>query len=442
MSEDDLRIVGSGDIEIGARGLVTPTNAGAGASTGISRWMVIGGLAGVSSVLVVVSSIGPLVVHTSAGMSILAVVVSWLCAIGLLISSLLNGFGSVSMPYSYLAGLYLTPVRQEVITKLESELQSIRDAMAKKRVTYRELTVAVKQGCSGGPGTKPKKTSSFSNKTGRGFGGIGEELGNRRQVLLSEIDFLENLCQDMKADIEELRYSQMLAAAARTSMGKVKSYIGLLFSIILLVRLGSAGLSILRSYTEDTSRHKVAHGGDIVTTGLLWLSGHDIVSQKDFTMLSQVVSLGLTALLAFTQVRTFFRTMAIVHRRIIRFYEKCYCIIKTAPTTNTSSSNDERSLGPGLFSQVIAGATGCYFLSCIVLIKMMLPEEFCEDFASAMGGMDVFTIHASVVNTVFASSAGISLAILAMMFGIQRQNNLRHTSLPNEGIVLRGADAV
>jgi hypothetical protein len=59
---------------------------------------------------------------------------------------------------------------------------------------------------------------------------------------------------------------------------------------------------------------------------------------------------------------------------------------------------------------------------------MMLPEEFCEGFSTAMGGMDVFTIHTSVVNTVFACSAGVSVTILALMFGIQRQNNFRHTT--------------
>ena len=441
MSEDELRTISNGDGEF--RGLVTPSNAGAGAASRTSIWMMVGALAGVASVLVTVSSIGPLVVHTGAGMSILSVIVSWLCAIGFLISSLLNGFGSVSLPYSCLAGLYLTPVPPEVISKQEVELKSVREATATKRASLRELTLAIKQGSSGAPGTKVKKMSSFSNNV-RPFGDIGEELGNRRQILLTEIEFLDNLCKDMTVGIEELRYSQMLAAAARTNMGKARSYVGLVFSVLLLVRLGSAGMSIWGSYPVDTLRHKVAQG-DVVTTGLLWLSGHDFVSQKESTMLSQVVSLGLTAMLTFSQVRTFFRTVASVHHRLIRCYQNLYCGT-TATASPSASSNDERtglgSPAPVLVTQVISGATGCYFLSCIVLIKMMLPEEFCEDFASAMGGMDVFTIHMSVVNTVFASSAAISLSILAMLFGIQRQNTLRHTSASNEGTVSWGSDAV
>lgn len=428
MSDDET------DLEF--RGLVTPTNMETAPSSSEYACMVMGGFVGVVSVVITVSSMGPLVVHTTHGMNWLSIIVSWLCAIGLLISSLLNGFGSVSMPYTCLAGLYLTPVQPEVITKVEGELQSVREARSKKRIALKELTVAIKQGPTNGT----KQSSTFTNKA-RGFANIGEELGNRRQILQTEIDFLEILCKDMQEDIDELRYSQYVAAAARTTLGKVRSYVGLVFSVVLLVRLGSAGMTILQSYSITTVRPKVTHG-DIVTAALLWLSGHDLVSQKDFTMLSQVVSLALTALLTFTQARTFFRAIAAVHRRLSRLYYNCYC----SSTSRSALGNDERpgvgSVAPGLLSLVLAGATGCYFLSCIVLIKMMLPEEFCLDFSNAMGGMDVFTIQSSVVNTVFACSATLSLAILAMLFGIQRQNNLRHTSPLKESLVLRGPYAV
>ncbi len=432
MSEDEV------DLEF--RGLVTPTNPATISNRSDHVCMAFGGLVGVTTAIVMVSTIGPLVVHTTPGMTWLSVVVSWLCAIGLLISSLLNGFGSVSMPYTCLAGLFLTTVRPELITKLEAELQSVRDARSKKRVALRELTVTVKHGAINGA----TQTVTFANKS-RGFSNIGEELGNRRLILQTEIDFLEILCKDMQEDIEELRYSQHAAAAARTTMGKARSYVGLVFSVMLLVRLGSAAMSIWQNYTIDTTRRKAAHG-DVVTTALLWLSGHHLVSPKDFTMHSQVVSLVLTAVLTFTQARTFFRAMATVHRRLGRFYYKCNC----GPSRGSVVGNDEwtgsgvgaGTLAPGIFSQILAGATGCYFLSCIVLIKMMLPDEFCLDFANAMGGMDVFTIHSSVVNTVFACSACISLFILAMLFGIQKQNNLRHTLASKEITVLRGGDAV
>jgi Abscisic acid G-protein coupled receptor/The Golgi pH Regulator (GPHR) Family N-terminal len=409
-------------------------------------WMIVGGLIGVITVLVVVGSIGPMVVHTN-GMSILSILVSWLCAVGLLISSLLNGFGSVSMPYTCLAGLYLTPVRPEVIMKLEGELQSVREAMARKRTELRDLTVTIR---SGGNVTNVGSTTSSSLSSGASsssaavsssrwtFGSIGGEVGNRRQVLQTELEFLHTLCQDMMADIEELRYSQSISSAARTSMGKLRSYVGLVFSIILLARLGSAAINIWQSYSTmmllETSHYqqKVA-SGDVVTKAIVWLSGHDLVSQKDLTMLSQVVSLGLTALLTFSQARTFFRAMAAVNRRLTRFYQNCSCgtsghNASLLLTKDSSRLGISGGLMSGLFSQLLAGATGSYFLSCIVLMKMMLPAAFCQDFANAMGGTDVFSIHSYIVNIVFACSAGVSLSILGMLFGIQRQNTLRHTA--------------
>lgn len=387
-------------------------------------WMLIGGLIGVAAVSVVVGSVAPMVVNTHSGISVLSTLVSWLCAVGLLISSLLNGFGSVSMPYTCLVGLYLTPVRPEVIVKLEAELQSVGETMVKKRKELRELTLTVNTGSK----TTSGASSSSSRQT---FGSLGGEVGNRRQVLQIELDFLQNLCQDMTADIDDLRYSQTLSSGARTTMGKVRSYIGLLFSIILLARLGSASMSIWQSYSMELTPHKVTHS-DVVTRAMAWLSGHHLVSQKDLTMLSQVVSLGLTAILSFSQARTFFRAMAVVHCRLSRFYQSCYCIKGRETSTDMGSVSTQSGLLSTLFSQVLAGATGCYFLSCIVLIKMMLPEDFCQDFAGAMGGMDVFSIRSSMVNSVFAGSAGVSLSIIGMLFGIQRQNTTRHTAPLNQ----------
>ena len=431
--ELDLRRVESGGNEY--QGPTSPITMSKSSKQSDRPWMIFGGLIGVVSVLAAVGSIGPMVVHTN-GNTLLSILVSWLCAVGLLISSLLNGFGSVSMPYSCLAGLYLAPVRPEAIVKLEVELQSVREVMVKKRTELRELTLTVKTG--GGLSASGTSSSSKSSSSRWNFGKIGGEMGTRRQVLQTELEFLNNLCQDMMADIEELRYSHVMSSAARTTSGKLRSLVGMAFSIILLIRLGSAVTSIWYSESLDKAttrnQHKVAHG-DIITKVIVWLSGHHLVSQKDLNMLSQVVSLGLTAILTFTQARTFFRVMSVVHRRLTRVYQHFYCgksrdyslSVSTETLIGTAAARTSGGLMSTLFSQVLAGATGSYFLSCIVLMKMMLPDAFCQDFAIAMGGTNVFSIQASIVNTVFACSAGASLSILGMLFGIQRQNTLRHT---------------
>jgi len=437
INDEEIRQTSSHDIEM--RGFVSsPKKMNTMASSRSRFMMILGGVCGVAVVLATVSSLGPLVLRTPSDKGSLSMLVSWMCAVGLCLSSILNGFGSVSVPYTCLAGRYLKPVRPEIIAKMEGELKNVKEALEKKKSTVREMTLAIRQGranTNSGNTRNVYKLASFSD--------YGEELASRKQIMQTEIDFLENLYKDIGEDIDELKHSQMLASLARTTMGRVKSYIGLVFSVILLVRLASAAVNIWQSYTMDTDQHKVADG-DIITTILIWLAGHNIVSQGDYAMLSQVVSLGLAAILSFTQVRTFLRTVAAVNRRLNRFYQICY---SGAPCSSRKAGEGMEELSDhgsywsstGFHAHLIAAATGCYCLSCIVLIKMMLPYEFCEGLSTALGGMDVFTIHTSAVNTVFACSAGTSAAILGMLFGIQRQNNYRHTSSMNNKVKL-GAD--
>lgn len=415
--------------------------------------MVFGSLCGIVSVFVTVSWLGPLVVqppivpedeeHGASSTTTLSVVVSWIFAVGLLISSLLNGFGSVSLPYTYLTGLFLKPVRPESLAKLGGELRSMQEAMAKKRATLRELTVEV-SAIPRSSGMQINR-SSFAKSSQNGFSELGDELKNRRQILQTEIDFLDDLVKETQLDIEELKYSQTVAAAARTELGKLKSWVGVAFSIVLLVRLFNAGYSVWSSsqFLGNRGIHIKKVHGDIVTTFLLWLTGRNYVSHKRYTMLSQMVSLALTAVLSFTQVRTFLRTMTIMNRRLLRFYKKCSCgqvgISSGNSSTNLSSINSTPSTGDhergpvSFHSQLIPGLLGCYSLACIVLIKMMLPGEFSVAFSTALGETDIFTLHPYLIDLVFFSSAGVSTAILGMMLGIQRQNNLRHVAMASLG---------
>jgi hypothetical protein len=405
-----------------------------------SKVLFLGSICGMTSALVIIGSLGPLIMQTATDTSALSVAVSWLCAIGLLVSSLLNGFGSVSMPYTCLAGFYLEPVRPEAITRAESELQSVRNALDTKRSEAGEMSITIGPKSSRSPpprsgsmNTKWQNTTKSTNKKSMtGFSDLGDDIALRQKILHTEIEFLQNLCKDMREDIDEMRNAQAVAAVARTTIGRIKAWVGVVFSIVLLVRLFSAGVSIMHHFTADPKEWRAAQG-DIVTTALLWLSGHNLVSQKDFTMLSQCISLVLTTVLGFTQVRTFLQTVLAVNRKFNRFYENFSCTknrasSRTEESSSIASSGFRREHVGGIYAYLIASLMGCYFLSCIVLIKMMLPFEYCLGFSAALGGRDLFTIHSSVVNTVYAFSAVLSAVIIGMLFGIQRQNTFRYTS--------------
>ena len=446
-------------------GLQSPSSAVSSSTSSRRNYILtlMGSIFGVLTVVIVLRSLGPLVVRSplpntrtsevsdwpsdsqSSSVS-LSVVVSWLCAVGLLLSSILNGFGSVSMPYTFLAGLFLKPVRPETITKLSSELQHLQEAVVKKKALLREPTLEATTTprssiTMSSLSTKQHRSSVKSSSSASGaFGGIGsdlsDELKHRRQFLKTEIEFLEDIIKETTMDIDELRYSQTVATNARTGVGRIKSLIGVAFSVILLVRLFNAGYTIWTSPGFYASKHNhlgSKKSGDVVTTLLLWLTGHHYVSAKQYALLSQMVSLTLAAVLSFSQVRFFLRTVTIVNRRLTRFYQKLSCgrssssLSSTVTATRGGSSSISTHI-VSTHSQVIAGFLGCYSLACIVLIKMMLPEKFSVAFSTALGVDGIFVVNSHVVNWVFFWSAMVSTAVLGVLLSIQRQNTIRHAS--------------
>ena len=371
-----------------------------------SKWhiMTIGACFGTVSTMAILWSLGGFVMQSSSDkLQMLPTLVSWLCAVGLLLSSVLNGFGSVSLPHSCLAGIYLEPIGPEVIAKAQVELHKASLALASK---HTELTSDM---------SSSTDIASMGRTFCTGHTNYGEEAVQRRHKVQQEIDFLETLVEELAEDVEEMKYAKVTAELARSPMGKIRSWLGVVFSIVLLVRLYTSFTSIWYGFNSPTTRR-----GDPITTALLWLTGHHLVSQADYNSLSQCVSLILTAFLSVSQVRTFVRTMSALNLRLLRFYRKCYC-------KSTSHTEEMSFKGTQIYTDLLAALMGCYFLSCVVLTKMNLPLEYRAGFSAAMGGTD-FVVQNKVANSVFCASAAISATVLSLLFGIQRQNTKRHNA--------------
>ena len=361
--------------------------------------------------LFILKTLGSLVIHLpNHEAQILSVIVSWLCAVGLLLSSTLNGFGSVSLPYTCLAGIFLEPIRPEILSKAELELGN----------TTKSMETKITELCSDSFKTSAMGDSSVTRRR-TAVGKIAftdfnsDESLRRKQVLQGEIEFLDTLIEELKEDILEMKYAQEQAINARTIWGKIRSYVGFLFSIVLLVRLYTSIMNVIQESIGPQPER-----GDPITTGLLWLTGHHLVSTQDYTTLSQGISLLLTALLSLSQIRTFLRTVAIVNRRVMVIYRKC-CLQRPRLSEGVFVETSHHRI----HSRVLAAVTGCYFLSCVVLTKMNLPLQYRASFAGALGGME-YSIRTPVVNLVFCVSAGISAMVLSLLFGIQRQNLKRY----------------
>jgi hypothetical protein len=386
--------------------------------------LIFGSILGISATLTTLSLIAPLVFHTTQDTSALSETVSWMCAVGILLSALLNGFGSVSMPHACLAGLYLEPVHPDAIATAEIELQKTKTSLEDGITQRGTAGIHVPSGQGAGTGTWTRSAARSPS-----FSELGNNLSKRRKGLQAEVEFLETLVSEMTEEIAEMRYSQAMASSARTTVGRIRSWVGVIFSVVLLLRLFSVAISIWTLPGNSSSIETRPARGDPVTTALLWLMGKNLVTPQDYTACSQVNSLVLTAFLSFSQVRTFLRMVTAVNQRLDHLFQTCHC--KSGKKADTLPE-EQLPFTKKLHAYVLGSLMGCYFLACLVLTKMMLPVEYRAEFSAALGGKGVFQIRTYTVNAAFALSAIVSTVTLGMLLGIQRQNTHRYTSKTNE----------
>ena len=405
---------------------------------------LLGVVAGTGLALVVlIFLVTPLVIESSNGWSIFSLLdaVSWLCAVGILLSALLNGYGSVSMPYTCLAGLFLEPVHPDAIANAEIELEKTKIALEDKRKEISSVGLTL-------PTAKPpsNRRSLWRRVVRRRFSDLGDDVSKRKSFLASEIEFLETLVDELAADVDEMRHSQTVAFNARSPAGKVKSWIGVVFSVLLLARLFAAMSSVWNQYISGKTDYRIS-GIDPVTRILLWLMGHNIVEQEDLHTLSQFISLLISAVLSVSQMRNFIRTSTTVIRRTSSIYRKCYCNSRCGRTAQHGTKSQMDTIRDERYvSHLVAALMCCYCLACIVLTKMMLPYEYRAGFSAALGvgseTNELFKIRTYSVNLAFSLSALISAAVLAMILGIMRSNARRYAALKNTSLMTTKAPAV
>jgi hypothetical protein len=375
---------------------------------------------------------------------ILSDMVSWLCAVGILLSSLMNGFGSVSMPYYCLAGLFLQPIHSDVIANAEQEVQKTRSALDDKhKEILNSLTVPLAK-----PRTRTKTTSLWRRvlpNVKRNFSDVADEISQRKKIISKEIAFLETLLDELNADVEEMRYSQTIAFRARSPVGRIRSWIGVVFSIILLARLGTAMRSVWRQYLSGNADVRSSSGLDPVTQVLLWMLGHHFVKEEDLHVMSQFVSLLISVILSVSQMRNFLRTASTVRRRTSSFYRNwiacqpmcCKPWISLCWSSSRQPSSSPRhsaAENPGhdrYFSHLVSALMCCYCLACVVLTKMMLPYEYRAGFSAALGSGDsgLFRIRTYAVDFVFSLTALVSASVLFIILGIMRSNARRYAKM-------------
>jgi len=358
--------------------------------------------------------------------SALKFMVSILCAFGMIVASLLNGFGCASMPHANLVGVFLKPTPPSVISKVEDDFHYAMKTLDEKRWMLADGIHS------------PSSSSSFTPSKNK----ASSEKQTMKQ-LQEEIIFLQSLVGDMNDDIEEMKQSQRLAAAARTAMGRIRGILGAVFSIVLIVRVVLAANSFLSvpegddngvDALDDSNSRK-----DPLTSVSLWLLGRNIVKTREqYDLFRQGTSLVLAGVLSASQVRSFFRVVGALGRRLSRTCgiggggDASFGRMASSRTLPSNSSalagqcgtGRRRTTGNDAALLLSSFVMGCYFLACVTVVKMTLPIEYRSSFTTAVGLN--FNFNTRSLNMVFFGSACASAAMLASLFGIQRNNSERY----------------
>ena len=371
--------------------------------------------------------------------------VSTLCSLGMIIASILNGFGCASLPFSNLVGVFLKPTSSSVISKVEEDLLYAIKTCEEKRWMLSDLM------------------NSSSNSQAQY---VLDQQQPRIQHLTTEVEYLQTLIDDMQDDIYEMKHSQTLAINARTFVGRIRVVLGVIFSILLVVRVLLAANSFMvifeRSKDEDpTINHEEVqddeHGEDMemksssssssssfnktrdpLTNILIYLVGQKIVNEEQYDLFRQATSLILAGILSISQVRAFFRVVGALSRRISRMCSggsssstsSCVPQITTSAvgTMSIASNKIPGSSGTSITNNMTlllsSFVMGCYFLACVTVVKMNLPIEYRSSFSQAVGHNFIF--NTTVLNMIFFTSACVTAIILGSLFGIQRNNSSRY----------------
>ena len=331
--------------------------------------------------------------------SLMKSMVTMICSFGLIVASILNGFGSSSLPHSNLVGIFLKPTPTSTISKAEKDCYYAKSQLEEKECLLEDATQSVANG----------RSSSFTASQ------LPANIEKKKiQQLQDEVMFLTSLVKDMNEDIHEMKQSQQIAKRARTKIGRIRAVLGVIFSAVLVVRvvLASKSLSLLFQDQQTTLQSP----RDPITSTLLWLIGNNFVSEDQYDDLAQGTSIILAGVLSVSQVNSFLRVINALGRRLNKLFGESCGMLLAGKTRHLPVS----SVGIIVASHIM----GSYFLACVVVVKMNLPEAYRASFSAAVGFN--FDFNRDLLNAVFFAASITSALILGLLIGIQRNHSTRY----------------
>jgi len=309
-------------------------------------------------------------------------------ALGVTLVAVLSGYGSVSVPFSYIS-LFIRPVERAEIDAMESQLHATQNSIAEKRRSVAQIKEEMEisgRAASGGGG------SSRRGRTGPSLWGritsiVIPSVGRRNsQQLISqleaEVSSLEALRQALFSDVIELKRERQRALVARTFYGHVQNLLGYILSLYCLYRMFASTKALVLG--EDTSSDPVSRSLGFVL-GLF--SGGTV--KLNVSVFSQYLTLIFIGFISVTSLRGFMK-------HLTRFF--------SVLGGNTPGHGKTLVL---LLTELL----GFYTISTLLLLRRQLPERYRDSVTAAIGGELEFDLYHKAFHALFLVSASVSVVL-------------------------------
>lgn len=314
-------------------------------------------------------------------------------ALGLIVVSVLSGYGTVSVPFTYLL-LFYRPVEQGEITAMEVQLQQTGLSKKQKVEKVEQLRVDLQ--------ARKESTDYASGLFSKFVSAIGS-AGTRKMVqdiaaLEVEISALTSLESALTADVEDLKNQRRKALLSRTMRGHAENALGYMLSIYCVFRIGTSSMALL--FGEDMSSDPVSR---TIALALGFFTSVDV----DVRLVSMYLTLAFVGFISVTSLRGFMMHM----QRFFSFFR-----------------GSGLGISPVGFVLMLTELLGLYGISTLLLLRRSLPEEYRSGLTDAIGGdLEMETYHRGF-HVLFLCTSMVSLGIFWGQ--IKRRKQESHDRLP------------
>ncbi len=298
-------------------------------------------------------------------------------ALGLVLVSVLSGYGTVSVPFSYLT-LFIRPVETGEISAMESQLQQAVVSKKQKIAKVDSLQMELKA-----KKESDEANAGFFSKFINAIGNVGtRKIIQDIASLEVEIASLSSLESALVADVSDLKKQRQKAILSRTLRGHVQNLLGYLLSLYCIYRMIASFMALMVG--EDTSSDPVSRTIAVV---LHMFTGGSITI--DVHMISQYLTLAFLGFISVTSLRGFMMHM-----------QRFFSIFRGSRISSVG------------FVLMLTELLGFYTISSLLLLRRQLPEQYRATVTDAIGGDLEFDTYHKGFHAIFLITAFISLGLL------------------------------